>query len=175
MDEDKKPNHTEEELDELLKTIEEIKKKQEENNKNNKKKKRGFFAIEFGGVFHRNYILNFLFSVLLNFTLTYLIIESLDLAEYESLIYLFLFVLLFTVVEAFYRTYIMVKHFSLIIKSFGTIFYFGYVLIVYVLDIYVLAGNFEFKAGVLLMVYITLFTIIRYFVSVFMKRKIRGY
>lgn len=174
MNEDnKKDNNTDEELDELLKAIEKI----EEESKNNKgkKRKRSLLAIEFGGVFHHNIILNFLFSVLLNFALGYLIIEIFGLAEYDSLLYLFLFILGFSFIEYFYKHYIMLKHFSLILKSFGTIFYFGYILIVYVLDLYVFKESFSFNEGVFLMVYITFFTIIRYFLSVYMKRKIRGY
>lgn len=162
--------HTEEELELLLKAIEEIEKQNEGN-----KPKRSFLAIEFGGVFHRNPIMNFLFTLLLNFTLGYMLIELFNLAKYHSLLYLVMFIFGFTVFENMYRQYIMKNHFRLILKSFGSVFYFGYIIIVYVLDRYILQSYFEFREGILLMVYITFFTIIRYFVSVYMKRRIRGF
>lgn len=161
----------EEELDQLLKAIEEI----ERQNKDGKKQKRGFLAIEFGGVFHRNPILNFLFSLLLNFTLSYLLIELFNLATYQSILYLVYFTFGFTIFESIYRQYIMKNHFTLILKSFGSIFYFGYIIIVFILDRYILQSYFVFTEGILLMVYITFFTIVRYFVSVYMKRRLRGF
>ena len=130
-------------------------------------------AIEFGGVFHPNRYVNLAFTYLLNLALTYVLIQTLDLAEFQSFYILMLFVLGYTVIEYFYRLYVMHKHFPLIIKSFGTIFYFGYIVIVYVLDLYVFHQSFNFKEGVLLMVYITLFTIIRYFVSIYIRRRVR--
>lgn len=172
-DNTEKQEPSEEELDELLKAIEEL--KERDLASKHKNKKRSLLSIEFGGVFHHNPFLNFMFMLLLNFALAYLLIELFNLAEYQSIFYLVLFILIFTVAENIYKHYIMVNHFRLIIKSFGSIFYFGYILIAYVLDRYVLQSYFEFTEGVLLMVFITFFTIIRYFVSVYMKRKIRGF
>ena len=173
MEEDKNKKleePTEEELEELLDVIKQL----EETNKNNKKPpKRNMIAIEFGGVFHPNVYINVAFTYLLNLALTYLLIELLDLAEFESFTILALFVLGYTLIEYFYRLYVMYKHFPLIIRSFGTIFYFGYIVIVYVLDLYVFKQSFNFKEGILLMVYITFFTIIRYFLSIYIRRRVR--
>ena len=56
------------ELENLLKAIKEL-----EKNKTNddKDKKKGFIAIEFGGVFHHNIYINFVFTFILNLTLSF--------------------------------------------------------------------------------------------------------
>ena len=61
------------ELESLLKAIKELEEAKKDENGVNKKK--GFIAIEFGGVFHHNLYINFIFTFILNLTLTFILIQ----------------------------------------------------------------------------------------------------
>lgn len=170
MDDPKKMQ--EEELEELLKAIEELE-KHTEDNKKKKPPKKPFIAVEFGGVFHPNRVINFLFGFLVNLTVAFTVIEVFSLATYDEFYYIVLFMLAYSAMEYVLRLYLLINHFKWIIRSFGTIFYFGYIIIFYVLDYYVFTNTIEFDQGILLMVFITMFTIVRYFVALTIRKKLR--
>ena len=170
MDDDKKK--TEEELEKLLKAIEKLEEDSKNQNKK-KRKRRSFIAIEFGGVFHHNRFINFIFSFILNLAIAYTVIEVFSFATYDDFLYIVLFILAYSILEYILRLYLYLKHFKWIIKSFGTLFYFVYILIFYFLDYYVFVNVIEFDQAVLLMAFITLFTVIRYFISMFLRRRLR--
>jgi len=175
MDNDqKKENSAEEkaEIENLLKAIEELElaKKEEEKNK---KRPRNFIAIEFGGVFHHNFYVNFVFNFILNSTLAYVIIELFKFAKYDNIVVFILFILLYTVAETFYRSYVLLNYFQYVIKTFGFIFYFGYVVIVYILEATVFVNSFDFSDGSYLVVFVGIFTIIRYILSTLLRQNFR--
>ena len=166
-----------EELESLLKAIKELEemKRREENDN---KKSRKIISIEFGGVFHRNIYINFIFSFIMNLSLIYIVIEIFQFATYTNIIYVVVLALTYTFFETIYRTYVLYNHFSFVIKSMGFIFYFGYVVIFYLLDVYFFGDVFDFYNETLLVVFVAIFTLIRYIIGSmifqnFRKRKIR--
>ncbi|QMS84880.1 hypothetical protein [Candidatus Xianfuyuplasma coldseepsis] len=172
--EPEKNNQNEEELEELREVIKKLEELQKQQNKTPKKRpRRPFIAIEFGGVFHHNRIINFVFSFILNFTFAFFVIEIFDFAVYSDIINMVALMLLYSVVEEFYRTYLLMKHFSLILKSFGTIFFFGYIVIFFVLDQYVFIKTFNFVNGTLLAFFVLIFTLTRYFFGTYLRRFLR--
>ena len=165
-----KYNPSEEELEALIKQLKEL----EENQKKlKKKKKRNFIAIEFGGVYHPNSIVDFLFSVIINISLAYLVIQLFSFATFDSLLYFIYFIVAYSILESVAKTYITIKFFSYIIKSFGFILYLTYILLLYILDIFVFVGNFTFNHEYHIVAFATIFIIIRYIIGTSIKRYLR--
>ena len=158
-----------EELETLLKAIEELEKMKSKR----RKKPRNFISIEFGGVFHNNLIINFVFSFILNLTLIYLVIELFNFAEYNDIIYVVILSLVYTFFETIYKSYILFNHFSFVIKSLGFIFYIGYVAIFYSLDVYVFGNSFNFLNETLLIAFVAVFTLVRYIIGTMLIRYFR--
>ncbi len=159
------------ELESLLKAIQELESAKEEDL--GTKKKKGFIAIEFGGVFHHNVYINFTFNLIFNLTLTFLLIELFNFATYDNIMYIALFVLTYTILETYYRIYILMNHFKYIVKSLGFIFFFGYVIIFFVLDQYLFIRSIDFINETLFVVFVGLFTIIRYVLSTLLRQNFR--
>lgn len=158
-----------EELESLMKAIEELEKlklKEE-------KKPRSLISIEFGGVFHRNIYINFIFSYILNLSLIYIVIELFSFANYTNFIYIVILALVYTFFESIYRTYVLTNHFSFVIKSLGFIFYFGYVAIFFVLDQYIFNDAFNFVNETFLIAFVAIFTIVRYIIGTILIRYLR--
>lgn len=160
-------NQNDDKKKEMEELLEAIKKLELENleleKKNPKKRRRPVLAIEFGGVFHRNRIVNFVFNFIINLTIAYFIIEVLNFAEYSDIIIVVSLMFLYTILEEIFRLYVMMKHFKLVMRSIGTVFYFGYVLIFFLLDRYVFTEGFDFTHGSLLVFFVLIFTLLRYF------------
>lgn len=151
-----------EEIENLLKAIEELEKTKQ---KSRESKPRNLISIEFGGVFHHNIFINFIFSFILNFTLIYLVIEIFRFAEYTDIIYIIILAFTYTFFETFYKTYVLLNHFSFVIKSMGFVFFFGYVAIFYTLDVFVFGDLFSFYNEALLIAFVSIFTIVRYIIG----------
>jgi hypothetical protein len=169
----KEEKKQEQEEQELLKIIEEMRKISEQKKQEKKPKRNKLLAIEFGGVFHHNLFVNFVFSFLLNVTLAFLVIQVFQFASYRDIIYMVLLLLIYSLIEEVFRLYVLLHHFPLILKSFGTIFYFGYVLIFYLLDQYVFIDTFDFINGTLLVFFVLIFTLLRYFIGVNIRQYFR--
>ncbi len=169
---DKEPHEIDHELEEILKQLEEIKNQSKEKGQG-KKPKRKFIAFEFGGVFHQNPIINFIFSYIVNLFFVYFVIEIFKFANYTDIFYLAALVLLYTVLEEGFRSYIFVRHFHIILKSFGTIFFFGYILIFFFLDQVVFVESFHFINATLLFFFVVFFTVFRYFFGLYLRRYLR--
>lgn len=159
------------ELETLLKAIHDLEKAKYENQE--AKKSRNFIAIEFGGVFHHNSYINFTFNLIFNLTLTFLLIEVFNFATYDNIIYIALFVLTYTVLETYYRIYILMNHFQFIIKTLGFVFFFGYIIIFFVLDKYLFVGTLDFNNETVFVVFVGMFTILRYIFSTLVRQNFR--
>ena len=159
-----------EEIENLLKAIEELEKAKQKSREN---KPRNLISIEFGGVFHHNIFVNFIFSFILNLTLIYLVIEIFRFAEYTDIIYIVILALTYTFFETVYKTYVLFNHFSFVIKSMGFVFYFGYVAIFYTLDVYVFGDLFSFNNEALLIAFVAIFTIVRYIIGTMLIKNFR--
>jgi hypothetical protein len=173
---DKKERTTQEELDELKEVMKKLKKLQDENKKNShkNKQKRPTIAIEFGGVFHKNRYINLAFSAVVNLFFAYFVIEIFNFAEYHGKIYvLILLMCIYTLLEEMYRNMLLRYYFKYIIKSFGTIFFFGYLLIFFILDQFVFVEEFNFFNGTLLTFFVVIFVIVRYLFGTSVRKYFR--
>ena len=163
----------EEEFEDFLKALDEIEKANKSNKDNKGKKPRNLIAIEFGGVFHRNIYVNMIFNFVLNFMVFYIVIETFSFATFKDIYYLAAVVIAYTVVEQLFKAYVLLHFFNFVLKSLGFVFYFGYVFIFYILDAYVFLDSFDFVNETLLVVSVAMFTIIRYFISTAIRKRLR--
>jgi len=168
--EEEKKTPTEEEIKEL---IEELKKIEKHKKQGNRKRPKGILMIEFGGVYHPNMIVNFLFSLLMNVTLGYVVITVFNFAFIRELTDYILFIVLYSVIEWVIREWITRKQLSLIIKSFGMILYFIYIFLMYALDRYVFIGNVTFYHETQIVAFVTIFVLLRYIIGTSIRRYFR--
>jgi hypothetical protein len=160
-----------EELKEVIRKLEELQKQQDK--KPGKRPRRPFIAIEFGGVFHHNPIVNFSFGFVVNLFFAYVVIELFQFAQYNDILYLIGLVLVYSIAEEVFKNYVMMKHFTLIMRSFGTIFYFGYLMIFFILDKWLFIDSFNFINGTLIVFFVLIFTLLRYFFGTSLRRYFR--
>jgi hypothetical protein len=168
-DKDFQDGPSDEELEELIKQLKELEKQ------NDKRKKRGpgLLTIEFGGVYHPNRIINFIFSMIINITFSYTIISLFKFANYKTLEYFLLFIVVYSCIEWGLREYIIRNYIQFVIKSFGFIFYFSYLILLYVLDQFVFVGNFTFVHATNIVAFLTIFVIVRYIIGTAIRRYFR--
>lgn len=182
MSEDKNKDHNEEEntdeenqpsdqdiekeqkkLEDLLKTIKALEEKKKQKGK--KSRKRNIIAIEFGSIFHHNPWLNLLGYFVLNMTVIYTVLTVFQFGEVNTLLTVILFSLSYTLLEFAFRTYILMKHFKIVLKTFGFIFYFGYLIIFYLLNTYVFIENVAIYDEISIVVFVGMFILSRYIIS----------
>lgn len=182
MSEDKNKNHNEKEqtdeenqpsdqdiekeqkkLEDLLKTIKALEEKKKQKGK--KPRKRNIIAIEFGSIFHHNPWLNLLGYFVLNMTVIYTVLTVFQFGEVNTLLTVILFSLSYTLLEFAFRTYILMKHFKIVLKTFGFIFYFGYLIIFYLLNTYVFIENVAIYDEISIVVFVGMFILSRYIIS----------
>lgn len=161
-----------EELKEVMKKIQELQEVQKKK-KDKKRPRRPVIAIEFGGVFHHNRFVNFAFTFIVNFTFMFFLLELYEFAVYYDILYLVAVVGIYTLLEETYRTFILMRYFKIILKTFGTIFYFGYLLIFFIIDQYIIINDFNFVNGTLLAFFVLIFTIVRYLFGTSIRRYFR--
>lgn len=171
MDENKTNPPTDEELEELMETI---KKLEEEQQKKKKKRPKGLLVIEFGGVYHTNPVIDFLFSFIMNVTISVIIIEVFGLATYQNELVFIAFIGVYSILELFVKQFLTVYFLQYIIKSFGFVFFIGYLIIFYIVDQYLFTGKlFNFNHEYFIVAFVTLFVLIRYFLGTQIRRRLR--
>lgn len=163
---------TDDELQELMAAIERLEAEKQLLDKNGKKK-RSFIAIEFGGVYHHNIYINFVFSFIMNVTLALLIVEVFNFAEYENIYYFVAFIGIYSILEGFIKYFVTMNFLHWIIKSFGFIFYILYLLLFYLLDRFAFVGTFMFNHELLVVAFVTIFIISRYVIGTSIRRNFR--
>lgn len=174
MEENKpKKEPTQEEIEELKKAIKQIEELQKKQGNQKKRPRRGLISIEFGGVFHQNKIINFVFTFIMNFTFAYFVIEIFNFANYNDIIYVVALMLTYSIFEEAFKRYILVNHFRFVLRSFGTVFFFGYLFIFFILDQYIFIHTFNFVNGTLLAFFVLFFTIARYLFGTWLRNYFR--
>ena len=168
LEEDKK------QLEALLKSIKALEEAKKQKSKK-QNKRRNLIAIEFGSIFHRNFIINFLGYFMLNLTVIYTVMTVFSFGRFDDLQAVLLFVLTYTVVETLFRTYILMNHFKVVIRTLGFIFYFGYLTIFYILNVYLFPNSVQIFEDVNLVVGVGMFIVFRYLLTkVFRDLMFRG-
>ena len=157
-----------EELKEVIKKLEELHKNQPP-----KRPRRKMIALEFGGVFHHNRYFNFVFTYILTFVIGFFILELFPFAEYDHILYYAAMILLFTTIEEISKIAIYLKFFAYIIRTFGLIFYFVYLLIFFVIDQYILIDSFNFLNELALPLFVLMLAGTRYFAGQMIRNYLR--
>ena len=167
-EESKEEQQNLEELREVMKKLEEMSKNQPP-----KKQRPRMIAIEFGGVFHHNRIINFVFTFILTFTIGFFISEIFNFVTYRDIIYFAGAILLFNIFEEIVKTYFLMRFFRIILRTFGTAFYFIYVLMFFIIDQYMLVDTFHFVNEITLAFFVLFLAITRYVLGQLIRNFLR--
>ena len=163
MDKDNKDNKDiRKEIEELEKLIEKVKQQNEEEKKKySKKPQNTVVKINLASVYSNNFWVNMLISLLINFIVIFAILKLFDFERVTNDIYIVYLVGTFTVVEEFYRRYLLQKQVKLVLYTSGLIFSFINILIFYVLDLFVFVNSFSFVNYLYPIAFVILFQAIR--------------
>lgn len=151
-----------------MKKLEEISKKQSQ-----KKQNRRIISLEFGGVFHQNRYINFIFTYILTFTIAFFLTELFNFVTYHDILYFAAVILVFNIFEEIVKSYVMTRHFRIILRTFGTVFYFIYLLLFYILDQYIFIRSFNFINEIVLAFFVLLLAVLRYIMGQLIKKYLR--
>lgn len=179
-DKQNKSNHKSEadkqkELEDLLKQLRDLQ-KQKEDLKQQRTKKPRVLMVEFGAIFHQNGLINYAMYFMLNLVIVYGLSELYNFFEFSGgLIDLVLFVGLYSLIEIIFRSYIVSNHFKFVLRTFGFIFFFGYLTLFYFLEQHLFTGLFTFTNENLFVVFIASFILIRYVASHLIRHTMSKY
>ena len=154
---DKEELESLEELRQVMKKLEKMSKNQPQS-----KPRRRSIAIEFGGVFHHNRLVNFVFTYILTFTIAFFISELFNFVSYRDIIYFAGVILMFNLFEEIIRTFMLMRFFKVILRTFGTVFYFIYVIEFYFIDQFVFTQSFSFVNEFALPFFVLFLAVTRY-------------
>ncbi len=163
QDKEKERKDKEKELEELLKTL---KKLEEEKKKTSRKSKANrMIMVEFGASFHSNGFINFIMYFLMNLVVITGLFELFNLVDFQrTLGSVVLFALLYTFLEMLFRNYVLLNHFRFVLRTFGFIFFFGYLTIFFLLERY--AFEFiTFPTETHIILFVAVFITVRYVLS----------
>jgi|GEM_PF-1478479 hypothetical protein len=160
-------------IEELMRELQKLEKEKSKMNGGKKSKMPRMITVEFGGVFHPNLIVNTVFYFILNLAIMSILFEVTSFAVYQKSLFIIMFVAAYTVIEMMFRVYMMTNHLRLVFKTFGLIFYIGYLFIFYVLDSFVFDRYLYFIHETLLVVFVAIFAIVRYIISFYIRRNFR--
>lgn len=168
----------EEKLENLIKTLKKVEKQRKFGKQKPSQPKRPMIMLEFGGTFHPSALINFLMYYVINLLVIYGVATVFNLASFQGELWVALsFVLLYTLAETLLRTYILYHHVTLVFRSLGFIFFFGYVTLFFVIDAYAFPNATKFASPVDLVAFTGIFVLIRYLLALWVKqvRDGRGY
>ena len=154
----------EKELEDLLKTL---KKLEEEKQKTSRKRKgpSRMIMVEFGATFHSNGLINFLMYFSMNLVVIMGLFELFNLVDFQrDLFSVLLFVLLYTFLEMLFRNYVLLNHFRFVMRTFGFIFFFGYLTLFFLLERYAF-GFITFPTETHIILFVAVFITVRYVLS----------
>lgn len=172
-EENKKKDVPDLDIEELMKELQKLEQVKKEQEGKKKRPMPKMITIEFGGAFHPNLIVNTVFYFILNLAIMSVLFEMLSFAVYQDSIFIIMFVAVYTLLEMIFRIYMMTHHLRLVFKTFGLIFYIGYLFIFYLLDMFVFERYLYFLNETLLVVFVAIFALIRYIISFYIRQNFR--
>ncbi len=132
---------------------------------------RPFFVLEFGRILHRNRFINFGLMYSVNLTVMLAVGTFLSVADFGSRLEVFLgFVLSYTLLEALFQRYVIVRHLPLALKTFGLLFFLVYLMLLYGLDTWGWTGVSVFSNETELIVFTASMIVVRFIVISGMRR-----
>lgn len=135
-----------------------------------------FFIFEFGRVYHRNLVLNFILKYGVNLTVMLAMATFLGVADFGSRLEIVLgFVFSYTLLESLVQRYIILRHMPLALKTFGLLFFLVYLMLLYALDTWGWTMLSVFSNETDLIVFTASMIVVRFFVvSVLRRLRDRG-
>jgi len=159
---DKNNKDIRKEIEELEKLIEKVKKQNEEEKQNQKKKtKAKIVKINLAQNYTNNFWMNMVFSFLINFIVIFGVLKLFDFVTLSNDIYILYVVLIFTIIEEFYKKYLLIKKFKVVLYTSGLIFSFINIIIFYILDLFIFKNSFSFNNYLYPISFVLLFQIFR--------------
>ena len=146
------------EIEELEKLIEQVKKQNEEERKKHQQPpKNTVVRINLASVYSSNFWINMIFSLLVNFIVIFSVLKLFDFAVITNDFYIVFLVLSFTMIEEFYRRYLLMKQVKIVLYTSGLIFTFINLLLFYGLDLFIFRENFSFVSPVYPIAFVVVF------------------
>jgi uncharacterized membrane protein len=143
-----------------------LKKQGTKKGKNNR-----LIMIKIGGAFHANFFINFILTYFINLTLIMTLMTLLFLGSFPAALWVPLtFTFVYSLSEFLFRELIMLNYTSLVIKSFGTLLYFGYVILFYLIDQFVFSFHQIFNGEAEVAAFTGIFMIVRYLSTYVVKK-----
>lgn len=133
------------ELEELEKLIDKVKQQNEEEKKKQKKQSNNTVVrINLSSVYSSNFWINMFISFLVNLIVIFSVLKLFYFADVSNDLFIIYAVGIFTVIEEFYRQYLLTKQVKVVLYTSGLIFSFINILIFYGIDLFVFPDQFSF-------------------------------
>lgn len=164
------------EIEELEKLIDKVKKQNEEEKKKQKlAPKSTIVKINLASSFASNFWMNMIYSFLVNFIVIFSLLKLFDFETTSNDIYILYIVGIFTIVEEFYKKYLLAKQVKIVLYTSGLVFTFFNILIFYIIDLFVFKDAFSFNNYLYPIAFVILFQAIRAVVKNIYIRLIHKY
>ena len=159
---DKNNKDIRKEIEELEKLIEKVKKQNEEEKQKQKKKTQiKVVKINLAQTYANNFWINMVFSFLINFIVIFGVLKLFDFVTVTNDIYIFYVVLIFTIIEEFYKKYLLNKQIKVVLYTSGLIFSFINIIVFYFLDLFIFGSSFSFNNYLYPVSFVVLFQVFR--------------
>ncbi len=154
------------ELEELEKLIDKVKQQNEEEKKKQKKKPQNTVVrINLATVYSNNFWIDMFISFLINFIVVFSLLKVFYFADVTNDLYTLYTVLIFTVIESFYRKYLLAKYVRIVLYTSGLVFSFINILLFYAIDMFVFPDQFSFINYLYPIAFVVLFQVVRAFIK----------
>lgn len=156
--------------------MDQAKKDPERKEKNAQSPKQGprksrILMIQLGGAFHGNFTINLILLYLVNLVLILGLLEGLNFGQFPRELWMpITFVLIYTTCEVLFKEFMVARFTKVILMTFGFIFYFGYVILFYLVDALIFFNVQIFAGEAELAVFTLLFMLSRQLMSILIKK-----
>ncbi len=166
---DKQNKDIEKEIDNLEKLIEQVKQQQElekkNHKKNGKKPENNVIRIDLGSRYSSSFSINMIVSFLINFLLMYFINAVFNLFELTSIYTLLIFSMAYTLFEETYKHFLLKRFLTIVLYSYGMIFFFINIVFIYVMDLFIFPSALTFLNEMYPLFFVLILQVIRIFIK----------
>ena len=139
--------------------------------KRQRPKKNRMLMIQLGGAFHGNFIINIILLYLVNLVTAMGLLEFLNLGSFPRELWVPLtFIFIYTTSEVVFKEFMVANFSKAVLVSFGSIFYVGYIVILYSIDTLIFIDTQIFNGPAELAVFTLLLMFVRQLLSIAIKK-----
>lgn len=159
---DKNDKDIRKEIEELEKLIDKVKKQNEEEKRKQKSmQQKTVVKINLASAYANNFWINMLFSFLVNFIVIFAVLKLFDFVTLSNDLYIIYLVFIFTVIEEFYKRYLLKKQIKLVLFTSGMIFTFLNIVLFYIIDLFIFVDALTFNNYLYPIAFVILFQVTR--------------